>query len=365
MKKITSVLTIGLFVFTAVENVIAEPTWTTNGDCMSCHTGVGTGFIEIFNHDGWADPEGIGPQKVFHIEHGQDKILSADLTGFTAGDKYAVELTQLKYNGVLNNGVLLYSEDCDWADWGGPADTYTDPAFYYEADTDPTIFQFDILIAGGASYDYYNLVFAVAGKDQNGELFYHEEPFYLHVIPPNTPPTLNSAISRKAHGSQGDFDINLPLDPSSAAIECRADGPTKVILTFSDNIQVNDGVPDCSEITLSSGSCDNVQIAGNVMTITITSVILNECLSITLNGVENIYGNPLAGNNDVHIRVIPGEVNGNLPVNIYDLGLVKFQLFKPITNNSFRCDVNADGLINIFDLGMVKSCLFGVPVLCP
>jgi hypothetical protein len=42
-------------------------------------------------------------------------------------------------------------------------------------------------------------------------------------------------------------------------------------------------------------------------------------------------------------------------------------LFKPVDGTNFDIDVKADGIINVFDLGLVKSNLFkqGTGVTCP
>ncbi|UCD29531.1 MAG: right-handed parallel beta-helix repeat-containing protein, partial [Planctomycetota bacterium] len=53
-----------------------------------------------------------------------------------------------------------------------------------------------------------------------------------------------------------------------------------------------------------------------------------------------------------------GDVNLDATVNIFDLGMVKQNLFKPITSGNRDCDVNGDGIINILDMGVVKSGLF-------
>jgi hypothetical protein len=57
-------------------------------------------------------------------------------------------------------------------------------------------------------------------------------------------------------------------------------------------------------------------------------------------------------------RVLFGDVNKDSVVNIFDLGTVKSQLFKPVTDSNRACDVNGDGIINVFDLGRVKANLF-------
>jgi len=182
----------------------------------------------------------------------------------------------------------------------------------------------------------------------------------------DTPPELISAVSRKMHDTSGNLDINLPLQSAYAGVECRVDGLTTVILRFSEPVQAIDGTIDETEISLSAGTLQSVSLAGPEMNIEISGVPDQSCLRITVTGISDLTGNPLIGYNDVHIHVLLGDAKteDNDIVNIFDLGKVKSQLFKPVTLDNYMCDVNMDGIINIFDLGLVKSNLFKT-VSCP
>ncbi len=173
------------------------------------------------------------------------------------------------------------------------------------------------------------------------EYVYEEPPFILL-----------SAVSRKTHGKYGDFDLVLPLDHAEAAIEPRNGGPTMIVLTFSEDIEP---ATSCANIILSGGACQNVSVNGSELAVTLSGVAQNACLSLTLDGLASASAKPLTGDADVHVRVILGEANGLVPVNILDLSTVKAQLFQPVTADNFRADVYPDGAIDVRDLSATKS----------
>jgi len=65
------------------------------------------------------------------------------------------------------------------------------------------------------------------GCRQRGGYGAYESPFLPE-------PRLVRAVSRRTHGTLGDFDIDLPLDPSATPVEPRRNGPKKLILVFSE-----------------------------------------------------------------------------------------------------------------------------------
>jgi len=125
--------------------------------------------------------------------------------------------------------------------------------------------------------------------------------------------------------------------------------------------------PDTSgEIVLSSGS-GSATITGagnNEITITMSEAEANACLSITVNGIEDLDGNTLVGGNNVYVAVLKGDANGSGIVSIQDLSYVKSRLSGPLSNENFRADIDTSGTISIQDLSAVKSNLFQ-SVSCP
>jgi len=165
-----------------------EPAWGHN--CLSCHSELQTGLLRVFGEDTLADPDETntgapdrGVLKVFQAYRGQSKELFAEVLGLSSQDTYAVELTRMRFPGVEDNGRLKYSGDCDWPEWDESPTHYTDPFISHTWPSGPTQFNFEISVDTDAGNDYYDLVFAVAGKfADTGGLFYSEEHFYLQVM---------------------------------------------------------------------------------------------------------------------------------------------------------------------------------------
>ena len=102
----------------------------------------------------------------------------------------------------MSGGHLTYSPDCDWPEWGDAASYYSRPDLAYTWGPGPTQLNYALEIGPDAAYDYYDLVFAIAGKFVGTvDLFYAEEHFYVQVVPP-LPGDLN------CDGSANFTDIN-------------------------------------------------------------------------------------------------------------------------------------------------------------
>lgn len=165
---------------------------------------------------------------------------------------------------------------------------------------------------------------------------------------------LLSAVSRKGHMTAGEFDIDLPVETyADAGLECRAGGPTQVVLTFS-------GPADGVDVQTSAGSVDAILVEGSQATVELGDVPNGICLVLGVSGVAGLESETW-----VRIRVLVGDVNGDGAVNIFDLVQVRNQLNQPVSGASFRSDVTADGLINIFDLVTVRNRLNTWVAACP
>lgn len=213
MKRFAKLPVVLLLMFCVVRTAQAEPAWGVN--CLSCHGEWQADALQIFGEDTVADPDESntgapdrGPLPVFQVAPGQAEVLQVEIVGLNTDDAYAVELKRLRFPGVVSGGELTYTDDCDWAYWGVPGKYYTDPAIGYRWGSGPTTFSFDISVDPDAPEDYYDLVFAAAGKlEGGGGLFYAEEHFYLQVSVPLTP---------------GDFDQDgdVDLDDFDVFVAC-------------------------------------------------------------------------------------------------------------------------------------------------
>jgi N-acetylneuraminic acid mutarotase len=170
-------------------------------------------------------------------------------------------------------------------------------------------------------------------------------------------PIVQSAVSRKTHGSPGSFDIALPLN-GTAGIECRTGGATNdytLVITFLANVSVN-GNPQAAVTSgmgmVGTGGVSNggmVTTAGNVVTIPLTNVANVQTINVTLfnvNGSTNVV---------IPMSVLVGDTNGNGIVNAGDVSQSKSQVGQAVTTSNFREDVNANGTISATDVAIVKS----------
>jgi hypothetical protein len=173
----------------------------------------------------------------------------------------------------------------------------------------------------------------------------------IEFIPPagGTPQPI-SAVSRKAHGSSGVFDIDLLASP--AQTECRSGGASRnyqVVVTFARPVTVGGvSVSSIDGAAKASGS-----FAGAVVTLDLIEVTNMQTAVITLANVNDGTG---SGNVSIPLRVLLGDANGNGSVTTSDIGMVKAQSGQAVSAANFRTDVTANGgSITTSDLGMVKS----------
>lgn len=166
------------------------------------------------------------------------------------------------------------------------------------------------------------------------------------------PLQLRFAVSRKRHGSAGNFDVDLPIT-GQPGVECRiAETGGNHTLVFTFNSQIVDGN---ASVTRGSGSVSgSPRIAGNTMTVNLTGVNNAQTLTVTLNGVTDQFSQVLP-DVAVSVKMLVGDTNGNGSVNASDVGQTKFQIGQPVTPANFRTDVNVSGAINSTDVALVKA----------
>ena len=162
-----------------------------------------------------------------------------------------------------------------------------------------------------------------------------------------------TVVSRKTHGTAGNFDIALPLS-GSPGVECRSDGGgTHTIVYTLDRNVAGPGTASVTQGTATVGT----PILGpdpNQITVPLTSVGNAQHLTITLNGVQDDVGTIL-NNLVARMDVLLGDVNGNGLVSNTDIALIKAQVAAPVDASNFRNDVNANGVISNTDVSTAKG----------
>lgn len=164
-------------------------------------------------------------------------------------------------------------------------------------------------------------------------------------------PLAVSISSRKWHGPAGGLDIG-GAPAAVPPVECRAGGPTRLMIAFDELVQGIDGL-DVGDVSLSSGTVGAVVIDRNVLFVDLGGVADDSTLSIAFPGIADLQGNIPAS--IVLIDVSLGDVNGDSMVTLGDLLATRAMLNLVATAQEVRKDVTADGSINIFDLRQIRN----------
>jgi fibronectin-binding autotransporter adhesin len=171
-----------------------------------------------------------------------------------------------------------------------------------------------------------------------------------------------SAVSRKTHGTVGDFDITLPLTGISG-IECRTGGATndhRLIVTFpaavtvsgTPQAQVTSGTGQIGTGGNSNGGVVTLDQTKTIMTVPLTNVTNAQRLVVTLFSV----GDGVNTNNvTVPMGVLAGDTTANGAVNSSDIAQTQSQSGQLVTSSNFREDVTVNGSINSSDIALVQS----------
>ena len=168
------------------------------------------------------------------------------------------------------------------------------------------------------------------------------------------PLTLTSAVSRKTHGAAGDFDIPLALCPTGAGtVEPRVDGPTTIVFTFNHDIAAADGDFNCSEVTVTGADCIGAGASANRLRVHLRAVVDQSIVHVTLNGITDLAGHPLTGDNDVEIRALVGDINQNRNVYNNDYLILHNHDGEGTNPGNFLADLDLNGAVE------ATSCFVG------
>jgi hypothetical protein len=158
-----------------------------------------------------------------------------------------------------------------------------------------------------------------------------------------------NAVSRKAHGSAGRFDVGLPL-AGTPGIECRSGGATndyQIVITFGGPVTFS-----TARVTQGIGSVSSTSTNGDQVFVNLTGVTNAQTIQLTLLAVNGRHGDKQY--NDPHVRAV-GRITANKAVSNTDVAAVKAQVAAPVTASNFRNDVNANGVVSNTDVSSTKA----------
>jgi hypothetical protein len=162
------------------------------------------------------------------------------------------------------------------------------------------------------------------------------------------PPQLVKVASRKVHGAQGAFDIDLPLI-GPPGVECRSGGATgqyTLVFTFVNRIT------NCGAVSGVAGAADRG--ADDHQCIASVSGLPNAQYStVTLVGVTDSSGRTFDA--AVIIGVLLGDVNQDRFVLSGDYTATRQNSGRTVDQNTFKFDVNTDGFILSGDYTTVRA----------
>ena len=210
------------------------------------------------------------------------------------------------------------------------------------------------LVVGSHTLSYTNLTGWIAPTNQTVQVSFGATTTNTGTY--QLTPTLLAAVSRKAQGGAGTFDLNVNLNGTpSATVEPRVSGPTQLLFTFNKAMAAADGTLDATEFTLTNATFVSASIVSSNLTLNLTNVVDQSRVTVVMNGLTDLTGNPLSGTNAVIVRALYGDDNQSGSVNAVDLQQVKNNLLAALTPANFLCDVNCSGTVNAVDLQQIKN----------
>jgi probable HAF family extracellular repeat protein len=178
--------------------------------------------------------------------------------------------------------------------------------------------------------------------------------FHALVLTP-VPPPVQTVVSRKVHGTVGNFDVVLPLT-GTPGIECRsggANGNQQLIFTFANPLTSVAG----ASVTSGTGSVSSNNVDPknpNNYIVNLTGVANAQIVTVTLANVADSAGNFSSGVS-ASMGVLIGDVDGNGRVDGNDVSAVQSHTRQTIDATNYRYDVDANGRIDGNDVSTTQG----------
>ena len=164
-----------------------------------------------------------------------------------------------------------------------------------------------------------------------------------------SPPSPTRIVSRKMHGEAGTFGVHLPV-AGAGGVECRsggANGEYQLVVSFAEEVTLG-GV----SVTSGVAQVASFGAAGKEVTVNLAAVADAQTFTVRLSG---IVAGMMAGDLDIPVTVLIGDVNGDRAVNSGDAFLTRSRSGALPGQETFRSDLNADGSINTGDAIIVRA----------
>lgn len=175
-----------------------------------------------------------------------------------------------------------------------------------------------------------------------------------------TAPTLLSAFSTKRHGLKGQYDLPLNLNGLALpTVEPRRGGATMLKFVLSEAVGAVDSTLDASEFIITGAAFSSANFEAPspgvfVLTLNLTGVTNRGTVGVTLLDLYDAAGNPLAGDADVSIKSVFGDVDGSGTVNMSDAIAVRAGTGYSRGVWKYLLDLDLNGSINSADLLLAR-----------
>ncbi len=176
----------------------------------------------------------------------------------------------------------------------------------------------------------------------------------LSVTPSATAPlVLIDVVSRKTHGSAGDFDLpleTLPAIGGAVSVEPRAIGAGHtVVYRFSDIVSSSGTASAVGAQSMPVGTISSVTVSDNSVLVTLTGIADGQRATVSLSGVN------VSTSATVSLGFLVGDVNSSRSVNASDISGVKARIGQTANTSNFMFDFNTSGVINSADQSAAKA----------
>jgi hypothetical protein len=175
---------------------------------------------------------------------------------------------------------------------------------------------------------------------------------------------LPRVVSRKTHGTAGDFDILLPLT-GTPGIECRTgntNGAHTLIFTFDTPLVSVGGASVTGNGSMVDPNTSGIDPSNSHnYIVNLTGVANAQTITVTLTNVMDSIGN-FFPTFPVQMGVLLGDVNQTGRVDSADVFQVRQNTLQDATQSNFRSDVNTSGRIDSADVFTTRQqTLTGLP----
>ncbi|MBL8519321.1 MAG: hypothetical protein JNK75_01500, partial [Betaproteobacteria bacterium] len=167
-------------------------------------------------------------------------------------------------------------------------------------------------------------------------------------------PALTQALSRKTHGTAGDFD--LVLDRSVAlsgnvTVEPRFESTHRIVLRFSEAITAA-GTASATTTGGAAIGTASATVSGTDVIVTLDGIENARRVSVALTGVTSATG---SANVSVALGFLVGDVSNNRVIASADWSQIKARAGQNVQAANFVHDINLSGTVTAADIATAKA----------